>query len=172
MTRDEFITEYYKISAKTMQFSAIQRKQGLLALEDFIVCEGFNAPPFRAVKKVLNPETNTLPKQHTSPFRARLLIDPEKLSHRDIWEYGLRLIVDGTDALVINDILSPIIEQEKDKYTRLLMRLKLEAMLSIQSGDNPRILAYKLNAFTDITHKDDPVIQKYLEERDDNREIF
>jgi hypothetical protein len=35
----------------------------------FIVCEGFNTPPFRAVKKVLNPETKrtfspTLPKQH------------------------------------------------------------------------------------------------------------
>jgi hypothetical protein len=40
----------------------------------FIVCEGFNTPPFRALNQVLNPETNTLPKQHTSPFRAWLLI--------------------------------------------------------------------------------------------------
>ena len=39
-----------------------------------IVGEGFNTPPFRAVKKVLNLETNTLPKQHTSSIRARLLI--------------------------------------------------------------------------------------------------
>jgi predicted MFS family arabinose efflux permease len=44
----------------------------------FIVCEGFNTPPFRAIKKVLNPETNTLPKQHTPPFRARLLINAHK----------------------------------------------------------------------------------------------
>ena len=40
----------------------------------FIVCEGFNTPPFRAFFRVLNPESNTLPKQHTSSFRARLLI--------------------------------------------------------------------------------------------------
>ncbi|MDR0597765.1 MAG: hypothetical protein LBG14_04595, partial [Treponema sp.] len=40
----------------------------------FIRAEGFNTPPFRAVKKVLNPECNTSGEQHTSPFRARLLI--------------------------------------------------------------------------------------------------
>jgi hypothetical protein len=40
----------------------------------FIRAEGFNTPPFRAVKKVLNPECNTSGEQHTSPFRVRLLI--------------------------------------------------------------------------------------------------
>jgi hypothetical protein len=49
-------------------------RKPLTSISSFIVCEGFNTPPFRAVKKALNPETNTLPKQHTSPFRARLLI--------------------------------------------------------------------------------------------------
>jgi hypothetical protein len=33
-----------------------------------------HTPPFRAFIKGMYPETNTLPKQHTSPFRARLLI--------------------------------------------------------------------------------------------------
>jgi len=45
-----------------------------LLMPALIVCEGLNTPPFRAVKKVLNPETNTLPKQHTPSFRAGLLI--------------------------------------------------------------------------------------------------
>ena len=40
----------------------------------FIVCAGFNTPPFRAFLKVFNPASNSLPKQHTSSFRARLLI--------------------------------------------------------------------------------------------------
>jgi L(+)-tartrate dehydratase beta subunit len=49
-------------------------------MKKIIVCEGFNTPPFRADKKVLNPETKrtsspTLPKQHTSPFGAGLLIN-------------------------------------------------------------------------------------------------
>jgi flagellar motor component MotA len=82
-------------------------------------------------------------------------------------EYGLRFVVDGTDASIIRDILSLIIKQEEDKYTRLLMELKMEAVLSIQCGDNTRIIAYKLNAFTDITLTDDPVYQKFMDERDD-----
>ena len=40
----------------------------------FIRAEGFNTPPFMAVKKVLNSECNTLQEQHTSSFKVRLLI--------------------------------------------------------------------------------------------------
>jgi flagellar motor component MotA len=129
MTRDEFIGEYYKISARAMQLSEKARREGLLAMED--------------------------------------LIDFEKADQRDILDYGLRFVVDGTDAEVIKDLLSLIIEQEEDKYTRLLMDIKAEAVLSIQAGDNTRILVYKLNAFTDITLTDDPIYQKIKDESDD-----
>jgi flagellar motor component MotA len=94
-------------------------------------------------------------------------IDFVKADRRDILEYGLRFVVDGTDAKVIKDILSRIIGQEEDKYTRRLMDIKAEAVLSIQAGDNPRIIASKLNAFTDFTLKDDPLIQKLKNEEDD-----
>ena len=40
----------------------------------FIVGEGFNTPPLGALKRVLNPETNSLPKQHTPLLAAGLLI--------------------------------------------------------------------------------------------------
>jgi hypothetical protein len=50
-------------------------------MKTFIVCEGFNTPPFRAAKKVLDPETNTSPKQHTSPFRARYVDWPYAMLH-------------------------------------------------------------------------------------------
>ena len=59
-----------------------------MGIADFIVCEGFNIPPFRAFIKVLNPETNTLPKQHTSPFKVRLLIA----------EHMTRYIIGGMSA--------------------------------------------------------------------------
>jgi len=94
-------------------------------------------------------------------------IDSEKENQRDILEYGLRFVVDGTDALIIRDLLENIIKQEEDKYIRRLMKIKLEAVISIQIGDNPRITVLKLNSFTNLTLKDDPVIRKYMSEMDD-----
>jgi len=129
MTRDEFIAEYYKVSARAIQLSEKARREGLLALED--------------------------------------VIDSDKLNRRDIFEYGLRFVVDGTDAVHIRDILSNIINQEEDKYARLLMEIKKEAVLSIQSGDNTRIIAAKINSHTDIMLSNDPVIQKFMNEEDD-----
>jgi len=126
MTRDEFIAEYRKVSARAIMLSEKARREGLLALEE--------------------------------------VLDFEKLNRRDILEYGLRFVIDGTDAEVIRSILSNIVRQEEDKYTRLLMEIKEEAALSIQEGENPRILAYKLNSFTDIALTDDPIIQKLMNE--------
>jgi flagellar motor component MotA len=129
MTRDEFIAEYHKVSARAMQLSEKARTEGLLALDD--------------------------------------VIDFDKAGRRDIFEYGLKFVVDGTDAEIIKDILSRIIEQEEDKYTRLLMNKKAAAALSIQAGDNLRILASKLNAFTDLTFTEDPISQKFKSDMDD-----
>jgi flagellar motor component MotA len=129
MTRDEFVGEYHKISAKAVQLSEKARREGLLALED--------------------------------------LIDFEKLNKRDILEFGLKFVVDGTDAEILRNILSNIIKQEEDKYTRKLMEIKEEAVLSIQAGDNPLVIAYKLNSYTDIAHTDDPIIQKFKEKAED-----
>jgi flagellar motor component MotA len=123
MTRDEFIAEYYKVSARAVQLSEKARREGLLTLEE--------------------------------------MIDSEKIYQRDIFEFGLRVVIDGTDSQIINDILSNIINQEEDKYTKKLMEIKKEAVLLIQAGDNPRIISYKLNSLTDITFKDDPIIKKY-----------
>jgi flagellar motor component MotA len=133
MPRDEFIAEYYKVSARAMQLSEKARKEGLLALDD--------------------------------------LIDFKKVDQRDIFEYGLIFVIDGTDASVIRDILSLIIKQEEDKYARRLMDIKAEAVLSIQSWDHPRILASKLNAHTDIALADDLVTQKLKEERDNTGKL-
>jgi len=94
------------------------------------------------------------------------MINREKVMQRDILEYGLRFVVDGADSRVIRGILSGIIEQEEDKYTRKLMILKEETVLSVQAGDNTNILAYKLNSFTNLSLEDDPIMQEIMKEID------
>ena len=96
------------------------------------------------------------------------MIDREKVKQRDNLEYGLRFVVDGTDASVIRDILENIIDQEKDKYARKLMMIKEETVLSVQAGDNTRILAFKLNSLTDLSLEDDPIIREILKEDDES----
>jgi len=94
-------------------------------------------------------------------------IDSDKVNQRDIFEYGLRFTVDGTDNSIIRDLLENIIRQEEDKYTRLLMELKKEAVLSIQAGENTRITVYRLNSFTNMDLTEDPILQKYMDKPDD-----
>ena len=83
-------------------------------------------------------------------------LDGEIVNHRDIFEYGMRFTVDGTDAEEIKGILQNIIDQENDKYTKTLINIQKEAVLSIQAGDNPRMLFYKMNSYTDLSLNNDP----------------
>ena len=83
-------------------------------------------------------------------------LNEDKANNRDIFEYGMRFTVDGKDAEEIIGILQNIIEQENDKYTKILMNIQAKAVLSIQAGDNPRIIFCKLNSFTDLSLTDDP----------------
>jgi flagellar motor component MotA len=82
-------------------------------------------------------------------------LDKEKIDSRDIFEYGLRLVVDGTDGSLINEILSNIVNQEKDEQLRTLMNIQKRAVLSIQAGDNPRITYALLNSLVDIPLNED-----------------
>ena len=76
-------------------------------------------------------------------------IDFEKAHKRDIFEYGIRFVVDGTDEELIEKILSNIINQEKDGYSKTLKTIQKEAVLSIQQGHNPWMLLAILNSYTD-----------------------
>ena len=82
-------------------------------------------------------------------------LDQEKIRTRDIFEYGLRFVIDGTDREIIDEILSNIINQERDEEIRILMNIQKRAVLSIQAGDNPRITYALLNSFTDIPLEDE-----------------
>jgi len=81
--------------------------------------------------------------------------DQKKINDRDIFEYGIRFVIDGTDQQFIDKLLSNIVEQEKDENMRTLKTIQKEAVLMIQSGENPRLLYYMLNSYTDISLRDD-----------------
>jgi len=88
-------------------------------------------------------------------------LDNDKVENRDIFEYGLRFVVDGTDDEVIDKILSNIIKQEKDELQLKLKTIQKEAVLAIHEGVNTRILFSLLNSYTDIP-LNDPVFKKIL----------
>jgi len=83
------------------------------------------------------------------------VLDKEKIDGRDIFEYGLRFFVDGTDRSYIDEILSNIINQEKDEQLRTLMNIQKRAVLCIQAGDNPRLTYALLNSLADIPLNED-----------------
>jgi Leucine-rich repeat (LRR) protein/flagellar motor component MotA len=63
---------------------------------------------------------------------------------RDIFIYGISLVVDGYEYEFIEKILDNLVSHETEPAFRMLANTKKEAVLSIQSGDNPRILIMRL----------------------------
>jgi len=91
------------------------------------------------------------------------MINGEKAGQRDILEYSIRFIVDGIDSKLLEKVLSNIVRQEEDKYTRLLMEIKKEAALQLMEGINSRSYTILLNSYTDIAINDDPIVKLWLE---------
>ena len=89
-------------------------------------------------------------------------LDSEKADKRDIFEYGMRFVIDGTDKELIDKILSNIVNQEKDEFSKTLKNIQKEAVLSIQNGDNPMVLIAVLNSYTGIP-LNDPQFRKVLD---------
>ena len=67
-------------------------------------------------------------------------IESDKVDNRDIFEYGMRFTLDGTDKGIIDKILSNLIEQHSDPFELCYKKVQIEAVLSIQAGDNPRVM--------------------------------
>ena len=89
-------------------------------------------------------------------------MDEVKAEHRDIFEYGMRFAVDGTDSSVIDRILSNIVRQEKDERQLLLKTIQKEALLAVQMGMHPQMLAVLLNSHTNLSLKD-PAFKNLLD---------
>jgi flagellar motor component MotA len=84
-------------------------------------------------------------------------LDQAKINARDIFEYGMRLVIDGVDYELIEEILANIIKQEKDEDIIILKTIQKDAVLTIQAGTNPRLLCALLNSHTDITLQEDEI---------------
>jgi flagellar motor component MotA len=77
-------------------------------------------------------------------------IDEAKRVQRDIMEHGMRFVVDGWPAWLIDKILTNIINLETDNDRKILKTIQKEAILAIQHGLNPTSLLYLLNSYVDI----------------------
>ena len=89
-------------------------------------------------------------------------MDEDKVAIRDIFEYGMRFVVDGTDSSVIDKILSNIIKQENDETQLSLKTIQKEALLAVQMGMHPQMLAVLLNSHTNLSLKD-PAFKNLLD---------
>jgi Leucine-rich repeat (LRR) protein/flagellar motor component MotA len=76
-------------------------------------------------------------------------IDRKGIAARDVFEYGLLLVIDGWDAVNIAKILDNLIAHETDPVRKNISMAKKKAVLSINDGDNPRLLIGMLCAFFD-----------------------
>ena len=88
-------------------------------------------------------------------------LDKEKINNRDIFEYGMLLVIDGTDYDLIELIIDNIIEQEKDANIRKLKTIQKAAVLGMQTGTNSRLQYFTLNSFTDLPLNEDAQNKKF-----------
>jgi flagellar motor component MotA len=66
----------------------------------------------------------------------------------EFFKLGIQLVVDGTDPELVRNILElKILANNCKGYDLLSRAIILEGVLSIQSGDNPRIVREKLMSF-------------------------
>ena len=127
MNKEEFYDCFKELVRRSILFSRIAGREGLLALEDFI--------------------------------------EKEEGCKRESFKFGLRLVVDGTDACIIDKLLSNIANLEKDKYMSLFNTIQKEAVIAIQQGINTLLLFHLLNSYVE-TPLSEEILEKSLEEAD------
>jgi flagellar motor component MotA len=88
-------------------------------------------------------------------------LDQEKIASRDIFEYGMRFVIDGTPPEIIEAVLSNLLAREKDETMHTLKSIQKDAVLMMQEGMNPRILYAVLNSYTDIPLNEDKIIKDW-----------
>jgi flagellar motor component MotA len=79
------------------------------------------------------------------------LIDENKVNQRDIFEYGLYLVIEAQqDDEFIDKILTNIVELETDTEKKLLKNIQKEAVFAMYHGLNPGRLLLLLSSYVDI----------------------
>jgi hypothetical protein len=78
------------------------------------------------------------------------VLDKKKRNHRDIFEYGMMLVLDGRPPEMTDKILTNIINLETDKEKRILKTIQKDAVLSIQQGIPPEQIMWIMNSYVNI----------------------
>ena len=78
------------------------------------------------------------------------LLDKEKINHRDILEFGMRMITEGRIPELMNKIFTNLINLELDKDRKILKTMQKEAVFSIQQGIPSENLMWILNSYVNI----------------------
>jgi flagellar motor component MotA len=78
------------------------------------------------------------------------LLDKEKYNQRDIFEYGIRLVMDGRGPELTNKIFTNLINLEPDKERKILKNIQKDAVLAIQEGISPKDLMCVMNSYVRI----------------------
>jgi len=76
-------------------------------------------------------------------------LDREGIASRDIFEFGLLYVVNGTDREEIDKILSTLITRETDPVRKNLALAKKDAVLMIHNCDHPHIIKNTLFSYFD-----------------------
>ena len=81
---------------------------------------------------------------------VKKLLNEEKYYQRDIFEYGMKMVMDGRTAELINKILTNIINLETDKEKKILKNIQKDSVLSIQQGISSEELMWIINSYVNI----------------------
>jgi len=81
------------------------------------------------------------------PLSLEEHLDKEGIARRDVFEYGLPLVIDNWKIDLIKKILDNLIEQKNDPVQKNFAQAKKAAIISIYEGDSAWILLKKLCAF-------------------------
>jgi flagellar motor component MotA len=92
------------------------------------------------------------------------LFNEEKYNQRDIFEYGIHMVLDGKAPELISKVLTNIIDLETDKERKTLKTIQKDAVLSIQQGISPNDLMWIINSYVNIDL--DKAVKKYAEIND------
>jgi flagellar motor component MotA len=93
------------------------------------------------------------------------LLDKKKYNQRDIFEFGMHLVMNGRVPEMIDKILTNIISLETDKEQKILKNIQKDAVLSIQQGISPEELMWILNSYVNIELDKATEIYKNISEK-------
>jgi predicted sugar kinase len=98
---------------------------------------------------------------HMGLISLENLLDKEKYNQRDIFEYGMHLIMQGRVPELTDKIFTNLINLEIDKERKILKNIQKDAVLSIQKGISQEELMWILNSYVNIDL--DKATKKYNE---------